>query len=81
MTRTKGRSALAAWLGGDGRSQSALARQLGVRQSSISGWVRGTSRPEHHYRLALQRMVGIDPAAWMTSDEARIARPAEEVAG
>lgn len=71
-TDTPGRAALSAYLSDPAhpeRSQSALAKMLGINQSSISGWVRGTARPEPHLRTALQFLAGIRAETWDTAEE------------
>lgn len=73
MTRTEGRQLLDAALKQPGRSQSWLARLLEIRQPAVSQWVRGNSRPEPHFRLALQRLLGIPAESWMTAKERKIA--------
>lgn len=55
------------------RSQAALAADLGIDQSSISAWVRGTSRPEPHFRHALARITLIPFDAWYSAEERSIA--------
>lgn len=72
-TKTDGCKALNDWLaGGPARiSQGYLADRLRISQGSVSLWCRGVSRPEHHHRLALEHVCGIDPMAWLTPAEAR----------
>lgn len=73
MTRTDGKEALATKLKGMRRNGSWLARELKLSANSVSLWLRGRSRPEHHHRLALHRLLGIDPLSWMTAEERKIA--------
>lgn len=56
------------------KSQAALARELEIEQQSISQWKRGVSRPEPHYREALQRVALIPFEAWYSPAELAIAR-------
>jgi transcriptional regulator with XRE-family HTH domain len=68
---TLGRQLLVQWLGaeGAGRSQSKLARELGIRQSSVSLWCSGRSRPDAHLREALEVIASIPRGAWETDEE------------
>jgi transcriptional regulator with XRE-family HTH domain len=69
-TDVPARAALAAWLDADAaRSQSSLARKLSLRQSAVSLWIRGSSRPEPHLREALALITGIPAADWETTEE------------
>lgn len=52
-----------------GCTQTALALRLQVNQSSVSSWLRRVSRPEHHHRIAIARISGIEEEAWLTDDE------------
>lgn len=71
-TATRGRELLNAYLAADrNRSQVSLARVLDINQSSVSGWCRGTSRPESPHRTALLRIAGIPEDAWLTGIERR----------
>lgn len=54
-------------------SQSELARRLGISQASVSGWVTLKSRPEAHFRKAIERELGIPERDWMTPDELALA--------
>lgn len=64
------REALRVWIDADPeRSQSTLARTLGVSQPSVSAWLAGTSRPEAHHREALELLTGIPADAWKTDVE------------
>ena len=79
---TAGAKALRSWLatGVEGRSQTELARLLAISQPSVSQWLRGTSRPEHHHRIALERIAGIPVTDWLTRKERRVAFPASSAA-
>lgn len=54
-------------------SQSDLAKSLGVKQPSVSEWVRMNTRPESHLRKAIERLLGIPENDWMTDAELAIA--------
>lgn len=75
--QTSAGDALAAALSPDNprrsMTQSELARRLGVSQPSVSEWVRMRSRPESHFRAAIERELGIPQADWMTAEERAIA--------
>ena len=53
-------------------SQRRIADALQISQPSVSGWVRGTSRPEPEYREALEHLLGISRDAWLTPDERKV---------
>jgi transcriptional regulator with XRE-family HTH domain len=73
MIETKGRAKLAAKLRPKGpHSQQWLASMLGVKQSSVSWWLNGKSRPEPHHRFALWLLWRIPQAAWFTTEEAAV---------
>lgn len=76
MRDSAGREALAAWLAAlPERSQSALARALGVTQPLVATWLSGTGRPVDEMRVALEGVCGIPAAAWLTDEElARVER-------
>lgn len=46
------------------RTQSALARRLGVSTTAVNAWVAGTARPKLDHALALERLYGIPVGAW-----------------
>jgi transcriptional regulator with XRE-family HTH domain len=74
MVQTEGRRLLLKYYGAKGSmTQAALAATLGVTEPSLSAWKRGTSRPESHYRKALERLIGIPEGTWMTRRERAIA--------
>jgi transcriptional regulator with XRE-family HTH domain len=54
-------------------SQGQLARRINVDRAAITRWAGGNARPDLHSALQLQRVLGIAPEAWETSDE-RVAR-------
>lgn len=67
---SKARHDLAAWLGhGEGRTQTALARALGITPSNVSRWIAGLSRPDSGLREAVRLATGIAPADWLTDSE------------
>jgi transcriptional regulator with XRE-family HTH domain len=68
IVETKGRALLGAYLD-EGRSQSALARQLGVSPSNVNRWRSGLSRPDVGLREAVRLATGIAPGDWMTDAE------------
>ena len=65
---TKGRAQLIAYLD-EGRSQSALARRLGVSPSNVNRWRSGLSRPDVGLREAVRLATGIAPIDWLTDEE------------
>jgi len=50
-------------------SQSELARRVGVKQPSVSEWVRMRARPESHYRKVIWHLFGIPEDDWLTDME------------
>lgn len=54
-------------------SQSKLATICGISQPSVQGWMTGVNRPDHHFRLAIERLYGIPSVDWMTDAEWLIA--------
>jgi len=89
--RLRAHEVLSAWLAANGRSQSWLAKTLGIGQPSVSSWCRGANIPEPKFRRALAFMLGEDEhgqprlpvEAWLTDDEraeqARLERVARDV--
>ena len=72
---TEGRAGLIAYFSlPDAVSQAELARRVGVSGASVSAWKAGTSRPEPHYRQALEREIGLGRETWMTAEERAIAQ-------
>lgn len=69
MTLTRAAEALREYLDKSDRSQNDLAGDLGVKQPSVSVWLRGLARPEPHLRAALELLAGIPVADWDTEDE------------
>lgn len=67
---TRGLERLRRWLEADAsRSQTTLATLLGLKQPSISAWLRGHSRPEALQRQLLELHCGIPSDDWYTDDE------------
>ncbi len=80
-TNTTGRSLLRSALDADGAiTQSQLARMLGIKQPSISGWISGKARPETHLREALEILFCIPARSWMTEDESKLVERLREQA-
>jgi transcriptional regulator with XRE-family HTH domain len=73
MIETKAQAQLVAKVEASEFTQSWLALETGVRQPSVSAWVRGHSRPDPHLRPALERLIGIPADDWMTDEEYAIA--------
>jgi transcriptional regulator with XRE-family HTH domain len=74
MVHTRGRALLLEYLDREGAiTQAALAARLGVTEPSLSAWKHGATRPEPHFRKALERVAGIPESAWMTNRERLIA--------
>lgn len=78
---TEGHKLLRAWLQGAGRSQTALAKRLGVTQGAVALWIKPGHRPAEHHRAALELVTSIPATAWLTKKERalleRLAKPAE----
>ncbi len=51
------------------RTQKWLAEILGVDQSAVSHWTRGTTRPEEPLRSALYYLLGIRRSYWLSADD------------
>lgn len=80
MVQTDGRKLLLKELGKPDRSQSWLARQLSIKQSSVSLWVHGRARPETHLRTILEALLGIPRDSWLTKAESLQIQKARDVA-
>jgi len=73
-TSTRGRDALARYIASSAtRSQTSVARELGVEQATVSFWLSGKFRPDPQYRIAMQRLFGIKAEDWLTRDEHQVA--------
>ncbi len=59
------------------RTQSAVGLLLGVSQSAVGQWLADSTRPSARLRQALERLTGIEAAAWETREE-RLDREALE---
>lgn len=70
---TRGRRELRKILDGTEWSQSSLARELRISQPSVASWIAGHTRPSETLRVALKRLLGIEPELWMTDAEYRLA--------
>jgi transcriptional regulator with XRE-family HTH domain len=55
------------------RTQGFIARQLGVSQPAVSGWLKGKPRPDDDRRALIAALTGGDISAedWETSEERR----------
>lgn len=69
MQITVGHKKLRAWLAGEGRSQTALAKTLGVTQSAVALWIKGGHRPSAAMQSALAKLGICEPADWLTKKE------------
>lgn len=69
-TKSVARTKLNDWMRSEkGRSQTSVAKLLKISPPSVHAWVKGTSRPEPHYRAALEALTGIGADEWETSSE------------
>ena len=66
---TRGLTQLRAVVSSRGLTQTAIADAVGVTQSMVSRWLDAECRPDTVARLAIQRLYGIDPTAWLTAKE------------
>jgi ribosome-binding protein aMBF1 (putative translation factor) len=69
MIDTTGRKQLEHALKQRNLSQAALARALRISAVSVNAWVAGRSRPECHWRRALEALLAIDSLDWDTDEE------------
>lgn len=71
--KTRGRTLLLGWAAKDseGRTQTAIARAIGVTQPSVRDWMMGLSRPRDAQRIAVERLTDgfVERDSWMTEDE------------
>lgn len=74
MTTTSARRALRRWLDEPGRTQVALAAQLGVSGPAISQWLNGPSVPSPWLRGPLEALTGIPATSWQSRREREHAR-------
>lgn len=58
-----------------GRKQFIVAKSLGVAGATLSLWLSGKRRPDHPYRVAIERYTdgAIPAASWATAAERRAA--------
>lgn len=62
-------------------SRREMAAQIGVSHTVFGRWEAGVTRPEPHFRMALERIYKIPAHAWLTDDERTIAFGAEGGSG
>ncbi|HEV8462112.1 MAG TPA: helix-turn-helix domain-containing protein [Gaiellaceae bacterium] len=69
--QNEGVALLAAWMAEDAskRTQTYVASMLGVKQPSVSQWLRGVSRPEAPQRTGLLMLAGIPEESWLQPNE------------
>ena len=67
----KGAKALRDALEKSGKKQADVETLIGAGQGCVSHWTSGKRRPAGHAMLALQRLIGLDPAVWETPEERR----------
>lgn len=65
MIETEGREALRA----KEPNQSAVAKAIGVDQSTVSGWFHGAFRPEPPNRTKIRIVYGVAEELWLTDAE------------
>lgn len=51
------------------RTQTGLAKRLGVSAPSVHAWVNGDARPKLEHMLELERLYGIPVASWVEPGE------------
>lgn len=51
-------------------TQAKLAKRLGVSQQAVWGWLCGRSRPAPEKMAAIEELLGIPMAAWVTAPDA-----------
>lgn len=67
---TVGQIRLREWILSDGsRTQSALAKLLGLHPPVISQWLSGVTCPATEHRALLAEITAIDPDDWLTLSE------------
>lgn len=70
LHETPALEALRKWLHDDpSRSQSLIARTLGIAQPSVSRWMSAFGRPTPEHRAALEALTGIPAADWQKPGE------------
>ncbi len=65
----RGQMAFRMWVAARSLGQRELAAVFGV--ANPSGWagLSGQSRPDHQFRIAIERIAGIPATSWLTDDE------------
>jgi hypothetical protein len=75
---TKARRRLGQWMDQDpeGRTQTAIAIAMGIKQPSVSGWLLRETRPEPHRRPMLEDLTDgfVAAADWMTPNERALSK-------
>lgn len=70
VLESRGLDKLRRWLeADDSRSQTTIAKLLGISQPSVSAWLRGRSRPDSLQRELLELHMGIPSEDWYTDGE------------
>jgi hypothetical protein len=69
----EGQMALRTWIVDSKRSLRKIAADIRVSAPVLFAWVSGRARPEHHFRLAIERLTGVPATDWMTPEEWTIA--------
>lgn len=67
--RTAGRAALRRHLASDGVRQVDVARKLGTSPSTLCEVAAGHRLPSLPLAVALERLIGVRPAAWLADEE------------
>ena len=57
------------WAAANALGQEAIGAMFGVAGPSVWGWLSGKNRPDHHFRIAIQRLAEIPADSWLTDDE------------
>lgn len=61
------------WAALNGLTQKAMGEIFFVAGPCVWAWLAGKNRPDHHYRVAIDRIAGIPSDSWMTSAEYALA--------
>jgi transcriptional regulator with XRE-family HTH domain len=67
MTKTRGHRELKKWLQATKTTQVALARAVKRSEPAVSLWLNRGSRPDGDARIAINKLTGIPPEAWIAS--------------
>jgi len=62
-------------------SQTEIAERLGVRQQSVSAWLRQRARPATEVRDRIEHEFGIDRRDWYSPEERRLASGRSDAEG